>query len=158
MFNMNVIFLDIDGVLNRWGFTKNTIPGHSFIGIDPENLSCFLNFLYKTDFKIVLCSSWRKKDWLIEHFKDVLGPRFIDRYIDNTCEIYNEDENGCRHKEIETWLNLHPETDKWIVLDDLDYIVNSDVGVGIKPFIHSLEGFTAETAIECQTLDNQRVI
>ena len=141
-----IIFLDIDGTLNRWCFTKEKIPGHAAIGLDPENFACFLNMLEKTDAKIVLCSVWRQYESHRNFFKDSLGPRFQDRLIGFTHRIYSYDgkSNDCRHKEIELWLKENPDTTHWVVLDDDGYVVNSDIGKGIKPFIRSLEGFNEE--------------
>lgn len=99
--------------------------------------------LDKTDAKIVVCSTYRKSEKHRKYFEDYIAPKYTDRLIGYTPQIYayDGDSEGCRHKEIELWLRENPDVSHWVVLDDEGYVVTSNIGKGIKPCIHSLEGF-----------------
>lgn len=64
---MNVLFLDIDGVLNRNG-TKERCCG--FMGVDRELSKRFLAWLKDTDVNIVLSSTWRRHPEMWEHLHE----------------------------------------------------------------------------------------
>lgn len=111
---MRVLFLDIDGVLNshRTVVALNGYP-HD---VTPAGLAQFdmvavalLRGLCKVgDIKVVLSSTWR----LDPNWKDI-GPALGLPIISCTPSLV-----GPRGKEIEAWLNHHPEVDGYVILDD----------------------------------------
>lgn len=135
---MNIIFLDIDGVLNCY----STYVRHKYCHMDE---SC-TKLLYKTikeipNIKIVISSSWRCPG-NIERFKekckvlksDKLFSKFIPYLHDDYCT-----KRLCTRKrgnEIKEWLSRHDEVEKYICLDDdSDYysyqpllIINREIG------------------------------
>lgn len=144
-----VIFLDIDGVL-----TTLTTKWQSF---HPDCVKALKHILENTNALMVLSSSWRrgfidwkkKKDRMVDK-KDALRrlSEWLDadglqghRLIDSTPCLFNE----TRGKEIETWLENHPEIKRFIILDDDD---------DIEPFIdnliqtHPVHGLSMEDAEE----------
>lgn len=103
---MKVLFLDIDGVLNRVG-TKERFKG--FRGLDKQLVDRFL--LWKTffqpDLKIVLSSTWRTDIEFKQHVMERIP-------------IYDVTPNkGNKSIEILEWLSNQKEPiEKWAVLDD----------------------------------------
>jgi hypothetical protein len=108
---MKIIFIDIDGVL-----TTATWKGFShFNPVCANLLKCVLK---TTDYKLVISSTWRghginndsclDKE-LIEH--DLKKYLHIDWH---TTFIWDNK----RGKQIKQWLDEHPETTDYIILDD----------------------------------------
>lgn len=116
---MKVIFLDIDGVLN-------VIPKEydDFGGIFHSNfIDNLRKIIDETNAKIVISSTWRfggfqrmKDMWKFRDYPgEVIGitPDLWRRSIDEDSH-----EKIDRGHEIESWLNLHPEVDNYVILDD----------------------------------------
>jgi hypothetical protein len=114
---MKVLFLDIDGVLNRIG-TKERHRG--FIGIDLELVPLFERIIESTGVKVVLSSTWR----LSETWREDLERCGLntDAMIDRTphMPIPGGLESCERGKEIAAWLAEHPEVNHYAILDDHD--------------------------------------
>lgn len=53
-----ILFLDVDGVLNR-NSTVERIPGSMFLGLDHRNLSLYNNWIAGKPIDVVLSSTWR---------------------------------------------------------------------------------------------------
>tara|TARA_R110000824_G_scaffold12226_7_gene53644 strand:- start:57648 stop:58133 length:486 start_codon:yes stop_codon:yes gene_type:complete len=129
---MNVVFLDVDGVLNAenstgqvWG--SGTYMQYSAWIIDPVLVER-LNRISKevNNLTIVLSSSWRYAEQsghidinnMLEE-KGYVGPKIIERTI---CDDENEEAipSQPRGKEIQRWLDEHPEVENFVILDDDD--------------------------------------
>jgi hypothetical protein len=114
---MNVLFLDIDGVLNNLAMYKcpNTVwrSKQSDIIMDLGNMQCLKELVFMTGCKIVLSTSWR-----------TLGNRI--RYVFQEADLPPiEDATpvlgmNARAKEIQQYLLEHPEVDRYVILDDCD--------------------------------------
>lgn len=101
----NILFLDIDGVLNR-NSTKERIG--NYMGIDAELLTRFRGLLERVDADVVLSSSWRLFDEFNKYARSVLP------IVDETPVI-----NGVpRGEEIALWLAAHPEVERYAIIDD----------------------------------------
>lgn len=114
---MKVIFLDIDGVLNREGTEERCGP---FIGVDRELSNKLLTWLHTTDVKIVLSSTWRNHPDMHDHLHEA-GIEWVDR----TPRIPGAD----RGEEIKFWLSENPIVTDYAILDD-----TSDMLSEQKPF------------------------
>jgi len=102
---MNILFLDIDGVLN----CKTTSERHDgFIGIDPVLLERLHDICIQTDVKIVLSSTWRLLDK--DYLKNVIGIDFID--------VTPDLRGVARGYEINSWLSTHHDVNAFAILDD----------------------------------------
>ena len=137
---MNVIFLDIDGVLNSWQYDyryRTACDGN----IDETRLELLRYLAEKTQAKIVLSSSWRKhwnKDKnlcdLIGIDMDVLFSKHKLIIFDKTPELPNND----RPEEIRMWLKQNKETTRFVILDDIRFgwgnlqenLVNTNYRIG----------------------------
>lgn len=109
---MNVVFLDIDGVLNRY-------CDDNFENFYPE-LMDLVNQLAHPDVKFVLSSSWRYSHSLIE-MREVLAEYGFKGDLIDTTPILPKSFRSyfSRGQEIEMWLNSHKgEYNSYVILDD----------------------------------------
>ncbi len=76
-----IIFLDIDGVLNRLGIINRTkTKWGAFIGMEPELVERFNLLCIDTGAKVVLSSTWRHdEDWLETMRANGLTCEFLGR-------------------------------------------------------------------------------
>lgn len=109
---MKVLFLDVDGVLNRDG-TKERIDG--FTGLDATLVERFM-FWHKKhpEVEIVLSSTWRLPSAFTNpHYNALLDAGFV--FKGETPHMPYEG----RGAEIASWLSNHPEVTHIAILDDI---------------------------------------
>ena len=111
---MNIVFLDVDGVLNNIGTTDISMI-NCCCGIDDKNLEQLKRLINETHSKIVLSSDWRLDDDLEKFLISRLSEHGLSIY-DKTPNLHKYDERG---EEIKTWLRKHSDISSWIVLDDM---------------------------------------
>ncbi len=140
---MRILLVDFDGVLNSVGsFIYNNrmrllglsdIPTHeSFDPIACSNLQYILEEL--PDVQVVVSSTWRKTKTLAA-LQEVFKTNHIlpERMIGTTPIV-----DRYRGKEIEAYLNEHPEVTEFVIIDDdsdmepyLDRLVKTDSRNGL---------------------------
>ena len=115
----SVLFLDVDGVLNRCGKSNE--------GLMTDKCDLLAHICRMTGCKIVVSSTWRKYPRLMA---DRLLPMFRGRGIEcigQTPEMVSErkllDQSMLytakpRHMEISAWLATHPEVTQYAIVDD----------------------------------------
>ena len=115
--NLKIIFLDVDGVINRIDPPRYLTPARTIDGIftqaEPE-LVYWLNLIVdRTGAEIVLSSSWRyQPDWR-EALK-VSG--VVKPLLDRTPTEHIE--TGERGHQIQEWLDHHPQVERYAIIDD----------------------------------------
>lgn len=114
---MNVIFLDVDGVLN----CDNTMErfGFATIGIDPQKVQLLRDIVIATQSEIVLVSSW-KTMWNHEKLlQRPLGDYLDKQFGQQGLYVFDKtiDNGANRGHGIQHYLNTH-DIDNWIILDD----------------------------------------
>lgn len=116
---MNIIFLDIDGVVRTdnsdkfWSNLLNTkIPISVFERkFDKKSISILNEIVYYTNAKVVISSSW-KNNFSLNELKDIFKKEgFNGEVIDVTKCLYN------RGEEIQEYLDTH-NINKYVVIDD----------------------------------------
>jgi hypothetical protein len=121
---MNIIFLDIDGVLNS---VESTIAYHHLRGhpttifseadrLDPITIGLLKCLVDATDAKIVISSTWR-----INYSLEELIAIFATHEWENAPLIGKTGRGGVgtvRGDEIQEWLNAHPEVTNYVIVDD----------------------------------------
>lgn len=119
---MNIIFLDVDGVLNSIDHAKKvyeeTLRAHSGYEypFDPECLERLQKLVEKTDARIVITSTWRKT----EEGKRVLQ-NILEQYdLANRVIGYTPILNKKRGEEIKSFLETLNVEASYIILDDDD--------------------------------------
>ena len=130
---MKVVFLDVDGVLSKFG-TKGNGP----LGLS-KPLMRNLSFLVKSSkAKIVLSSSWRM--YPENRFKLARTLRYKGLKISSSTPVIDGGDQRTRQQEIEQWLKEHPEVTDYVILDDIpdyfskplaDHLVVCDPEVGL---------------------------
>ena len=134
---MKIIFLDIDGVLNRTDTRDTRVVTEQEplpIPIEPACMARLCRLIAETGAKVVISSSWR----LFARWQD-LGPALVRHglvgdVIGETPDLANDDvwlenwrvregapfkyEHLERGWEIREWLAAHPEVTGFVILDD----------------------------------------
>ena len=126
----NIIFLDIDGVLN---VNDHSLEISSFYHVDEDKVKLLSKIVKETNAQVVIHSAWRfwfdenliplnetavsLSDYLVKYNIPLMGvtPDFSTEEIRKTKRF-----SLVKANEILEWLNDNPDVDKWIVLDDLD--------------------------------------
>lgn len=108
---MKVIFLDFDGVLN----SEKYVRGKEGLVLDPQCMARLKKIVDATRACIVLTTSWR------EHWQqNALGTQMDVIFGEYGLKIYDKTPltPGQRPDQIKAWLDAHPETRGYVVLDD----------------------------------------
>lgn len=142
-----VLFLDVDGVLNKVG-TRERSP-HGTYGCEPDKCEMVRRILRETGCSIVLSSTWRKFPDLVQHLWLALGVEATrGRWAGNTPVLDARQESGLytakvRGDEIQAWLDKHPEVTRFVILDD-----DGDMAHLMPHLVltHGCEGLTDEIA------------
>ena len=130
-----MLFLDVDGVLNRCG--------KSPMKLEPDLLANLVRIVEETDCRIVLSSTWRIMDRAMKELKfafDDLGI-ILDGATPDLCHVM---ENGIyaakeRGHEIQAWMDDNFTPARFCILDD-----NTDMAHLLPKLIKtdSFEGLT----------------
>lgn len=147
---MKVIFLDVDGVLNRF-CTKETIEG--YLGIEDQFVQRLKELIEATEAKVVLTSTWRRGWYCYDHSlykkeserQDIrMFETLKNKLFKFGIELLDYTEDfGLRGEEIDKWLSewKGEEIESFVILDDMD-------GAELRPHAQYLvqtsltEGFT----------------
>lgn len=150
---MNIVFLDIDGVLNTDNYydslvleneicgTKNIVRddyGHFF---DPTSVRWLKLILEKNHAKIVITSSWRFMglDMMRNMWKERNLPGEIYGITEVMLNCY-KDGIPTRGHEIRDFIHSHPEIDNYVILDDsYDFLNNQKEHVVIVDTKYGLD-------------------
>ena len=103
---MDVIFLDIDGVLNSEA-TPN--PRKFPYIVDARLLAIFEDLVTRTEAKVVLSSSWRT---------DPVGLLAANYYGVPFTDVCPDLPGVSRCEEMLQWLSAHQEVHRYVVIDD----------------------------------------
>ena len=120
---MNIIFLDVDGVLNsinhlKEEYHKNKRPYSGFdYPFDPVCLNNLVSLVNKTDAYLVITSTWRIYEIGKEILLNVLKQYgLLDRVIGYTRVLHKT-----RGEEIKDYLEKHDNINYIILDDDFDF-------------------------------------
>ena len=112
---MNVVFLDINGVLDT---------NENMDVIDHGNLSRLKQLIYMFDAKVVISSSLKNTFYLTGHYSKLLQG-IIDTLLESGIDVVGITPQGSnREEEIKMYLSNHPEISNYCILDD-DYDMES---------------------------------
>jgi hypothetical protein len=114
---MKILLLDMDGVLNSANYL-HTKPRESmpFEHINPEAVAILNRIVRETGCKIVISSSWRVilPWWVLRMVLACRGFKFVKSVIGETPRGAFDN----RGMEIASWLNKHPEVERFVIVDD----------------------------------------
>lgn len=130
---MNIIFLDIDGVLNTQNSINMQLSENK--GRYNEDISAFLydfdqeavgnlkDLIKDSNGKIVITSNWRLNEVLMEELLDQFDKNDISReiIIGQTPDLQSEVTDNLRANEIKEWLSaFQDEINSFVIIDDID--------------------------------------
>lgn len=125
---MNVLFLDVDGVLNCM-YTKEKTP-YGYVGIDDDKVEMLSKICDKFKMNAVLSSDWR--DCLMK--KDDDGKYLVDKlykkglYLIGTIPSIRSSQRGL---EIKSYLDTYTSIiEKYVILDDYVFDFREMSGIG----------------------------
>jgi len=114
---MKIIFLDFDGVLLTCR-TRLGSNGRSFSDCPPDPLACgLLQRICKAGCQIVVSSTWRET----ANWRSKLVEGCLEAFLhpeDPTTPCLHAFGTRSRPKEIEDWLERHPEVTDYRIVDD----------------------------------------
>lgn len=118
---MKILFLDVDGVLN-------STRSRSFLALSKGALRRLRSIVEQTGCKIVVSSTWRKHEFSRVRLRKTLRYKGLEIY-DITPDFSRGSigERGCRGDEIQEWLDRHPETTAYCILDDDSDMLDSQL-------------------------------
>lgn len=137
-----VIFLDIDGVLNSVAYDRTRTEEDG--NIDVSRLPLVKQIVDATGAGIVLSSSWRRH-WSADGIDcDNIGIRLNNTFYRAGLTISDKTPDiPSRADAISAWLELHKETEAFVILDDEVFgwgdlasklvRTNSRIGRGLEP-------------------------
>lgn len=129
-----VIFLDIDGVLNRHDErypTREKSP-MGFVGVGQKHIDQLKRIVNETGAYIVLSSDWKMcfEDLNCNPKKAIEDGKYLwNRLNDNGCRIVEKtddrsvgnDYSTGRGYGIRKYLKAHPEVTDYVILDDIEF-------------------------------------
>lgn len=110
---MKILFLDIDGCVNK---RENFNPTSKNTMYPLDSYCAFLvgRIQLQTGCEVVLSSSWRHDPDAVDQISE-----YVVKLLDMTPKL-----RKYRGDEVQAWLDRHPETDKYAILDDdMDFYV-----------------------------------
>ncbi len=141
-----IIFLDVDGVLIAYPEGEHTPPQFT-----PRCVQAFKTILEAVPgVRVVLSSTWRlpqhvnqlHAQWLAHGFSEALA-------WDGTPDLRGDLDVSRLHRrglEIKAWLEAHPNSQRWVVLDDERMAIEPVLGNERCVFTNPARGLTAEDA------------
>lgn len=141
---MNIIFLDIDGVLNS---VDSAVAFAEFPNInevdalDPVSVLLLKQLCEKTDAKIVISSTWRKL-YTVDDFRAIFAKYDWDDFpIIGVTTSWNHYTNK-RGYQIQDWLDGNSNWTNYVIHDDDSDMLDSQV----DHFVHvsNISGFRAK--------------
>jgi hypothetical protein len=137
---MNVIFTDVDGVLNNPIILKQK----GSVSFDDECLAQFVRLVQRTSGSVVVTSSWRlstdKMDFLRAQFTQA---GIIGQLLGQTPDLGDV---ASRAREIQHWLNSNPSVTSFVILDTF-------YGAQLKNNLNSFHNVNEERGLTCWDVD-----
>lgn len=149
--NKPILFLDVDGVLNRCGMSNQ--------GLETDKCDLLADLCRKTGAQVVVSSTWR---WIPHCYKRLMAmfqSRGIPHLGHTECLTTGTGKTRCdgveimaavpRRDEITEWLSRNPQVTRYAIVDDDS---DADDGTGRYVKTASFDGLTPDKAAQLQTL------
>lgn len=142
--SIKIIFCDLDGVLN----SKNYECSDRYIrdALDPLAVARLNKITDATNAKIVISSSWRVAfEFDKETLFYLLKEEGVTGEMIDITPIFT---SYLRWTEIRDWLDDHPDVEKFVILDDIDYMGDLQSHLILTTMMDGLLDNHADLAIE----------
>jgi hypothetical protein len=134
---MKVLFLDVDGVLNRCAFSTQEL--------EPEKVDLLRWIIESADPIVVVSSTWRRYPQRMERLHAMLaqiGARYGGCTPDSENQVGSILVAKSRGAEIQQWMDSNRVPDIFVILDDdpnmdhlLPHLIRTKSSVGLTPEI-----------------------
>ena len=115
---MRILFLDIDGVLNSLAYDRER--GAQDGNIDVSRLPLVREIIDRTGARVVLTSSWRVHWDPRGEATDDKGREIADTFAHYGITLFDRTPDpGERAQEVCAWLSAHPDTESFVIIDDM---------------------------------------
>lgn len=141
---MKVLFLDIDGVINRFKFYEH---GGLDCTLDKDCIARLSNIVKQTGCVIVISSTWKYSNTLMDTLEEELFP-FLPKGCIAGCTPNNV-LRPYREEEIQQYLKEHPYIKNYVIVDDYDFELKSFLNGGHCVITDALKGLTEKDANKC---------
>lgn len=150
---MKVLFLDIDGVINRFKYYDD---GKLNNELDEDCIKRLSNIIESTNCKIVISSTWKASPHLMDILEDDLFPHLPAGCVAGCTKTHIPQVQ--RETEIREYLAEHKdEIENYVIVDDYDFELKSFLNGGHCVITDALDGLTTEDMKECiQILNKER--
>ena len=146
---MNIIFLDIDGVMNMYGASSRTFMKDYGQHIEPHIVNR-LNYICENvkDLRIVISSAWRSDMEDLEKQLKEQGFKYWHLVVDKTCKSfrkppYNLKEDylySFRGEQIKEWLDRNKVTKYLVIDDEISDICGEQCNIIPKDKVYQIDG------------------
>lgn len=112
---MNIIFLDFDGVLNRF-FENNNL-----YTLDSSLVNRLYDTVKEIDARIVFTTSWRllEKEKFVDKLKEIHAEKLLEfAFEDDMFTHSSRTKIPDRGSEVADWLMVHKDVDNYLIIDD----------------------------------------
>lgn len=155
---MNVIFLDIDGVLTN-ARTCIAYEEQRLRRLDPVAVKIIACICRQSDMKICIISDWRierpnRQDFIVE-FGFNGGLPLIKYLAPGDSWRTPIIEGGTTEEEIALWLACHPETNIRVAIDD-EYLGQSMISSQVQTVAY--EGFTFQNYLDVVKIIEEKAL
>jgi hypothetical protein len=118
---MKIVFLDVDGCLNM-----HTSGG--MYALNRKRLQLLEKLIKETGAHIVLSSTWRKDVKALKKLSRNFRYRGLKIYdVTPDFSFQENGERAYRGHEIQKWLNDHPEVEQYVIIDDDNGMLDSQL-------------------------------
>lgn len=120
----DIVFLDIDGVLNSDSHWEMLAPEADWFQVFPENLEFFLRamrrILQERDLRVVMSTSWRAagREKLEGYFREAVPGLAEELFSMLHPDWSTKLLSGPRGGEVAEWLGRHAEAGRYLCVDD----------------------------------------
>ena len=137
----NIVFLDVDGVLNytKW-YISDRNPGNLYGkegDLDPLCIKRINKICEECNAEIVLSSDWRVNSYSFTRLEKAGLINIIDKTPIPNINILGGKFHITRGEEIQMWLENHKDVDNYVIIDDRSDFLEEQLShfVHIDPYI-----------------------
>ena len=142
---MKVLFLDIDGVINRFKFYDDGGLDNTF---DEDCIKRLAHIVEETKCVIVISSTWKCSNHLMDILEENLFPKLPKGCIAGCTKTHIPQVE--RQVEIREYLNEHKnEIENYVILDDYDFELTTFLNGCHCVITDALLGLTEDDMNEC---------
>ena len=148
---MKILFLDIDGVINRFKYSDDGRPDNT---LDEGCITRLDHIVRRTNCKIVISSTWKASAHLMDILEEDLFPKLPPGCVIGCTKTHIPQVQ--RQVEIREYLNDHKdEIENYVILDDYDFELTTFINGTHCVITDALDGLTIKDMNDCIRILNK---